>query len=286
MNRQTQWLFEAPFASNLTQYTAPHTTPEYFSNSELTDGCRSRTSDCPPSGVAAETISGYITHDTKVPEGEKRKTRAIADRIVRNANQGSQSIKVCIVGHADKDPRGENFERNISSQRAVEAMNELTRVISNPSILSKVSWKLICAGKDNPVVSFNKPLVQRQRNRRVEIFLNASPPPPPPRKEEPPRRGPEIGPLPPGTPPQLLCRGNRIFCKTMNFILSKGGRFRTLSPEAREQAIGIEHGLMVKHTNPPPELTLPGMAEDLIRFRQDLRRQAEKNVDDFTLFKF
>ncbi len=163
-------------------------------------------------------------------------------------------------------------------------MNELTSAISNASILSKVSWKLVCAGKDNPVVPFNKPLAQRTRNRRVEIFLNASPPPP--RKEEPPRRGPEIGLLPPGTPPQLRCRGDRIFCDTMNFILREGGRFRIINQKAREQAVNIEHALLVKHTPPPPELTLPSTVEDLIRFRQDLRRQAENNVDDFVLFRF
>jgi len=184
MKRQSQWLFEAPFAPNVTQYNKSYTNPKYYGDSELTDDCLNRTSDCPPNGTPTDTISDYITHATKVSAREKIKIRRIADNIIGIANQGSQSIKVCIVGHADKDPRGENFERNISSQRAVQVMNELTSAINNASILSKVSWKLVCAGKDNPVVPFNKPLAQRIRNRRVEIFLNASPPPP--RKEEPP----------------------------------------------------------------------------------------------------
>ncbi len=49
MNRQSQWLFEAPFAPNLTQYHKLHTNPKYYGDSELTDDCLNRTSDCPPS---------------------------------------------------------------------------------------------------------------------------------------------------------------------------------------------------------------------------------------------
>lgn len=274
MNRQTQWLFEAPFASNTTQYTTPYATPEYFSNSELTEGCQSQTSDCPPNGVASQTLSGYITHATKVPEGEKGKIRAVADNIVKNANQGSQSVRICIVGHADKDPRGENFERNISSQRAVEVMNELTNVINNPLILSKVNWKLVCAGKDNPIVPFSKPLAQRLRNRRVEIFIAASPPPKP-RKEEPPQPRPEIRPLPPDE--MRLCRNGKIYCATSDFIRSKS-RFCNLSDSQREQAINIEFGLMKKAqilVLPDPN---PKRGMELL---QKMRRFAAERVDEF-----
>jgi hypothetical protein len=178
MNKQRQWLFESPFVSSTTYYTNSYANREYYSNLELADECRTRTSDCPPSGVPVETVSGYITHATKVPEGEKKKIKAVADSIVRSVSLGSPSIRVCIVGHADQDWR-EN-EIDISSQRAVEVMNELTRAISNPSILSKINWKLVCAGKDNLLVPPNKPLAQRVRNRRVEIFVATTPPPPPP----------------------------------------------------------------------------------------------------------
>lgn len=172
MRTQTKWLFEAPLALEAFSYL------EDNQNFELIENCRNRTSDCPPSGVKPIIISGYSTHNTKNPS-EKQGIKTAADIIVRSVNQGSQSIKVCIVGHADLDPRGEKFERDISRQRAVEAMTALTNAINNPSVVSKVNWKLICAGKDNPVVGFNKPLAQRVRNRRVEIFVTASSPPQP-----------------------------------------------------------------------------------------------------------
>lgn len=179
MRTQTEWLFEAPLALEAVSYGNPYTYLEDNQNSELIEDCRNQTSDCPPSRVKPIIISGYSTHNTNNPS-EKLGIKTAADIIVRSANEGSQSIKVCIVGHADKDPRGEKFERDISRQRAVEAKNALTSAISNPSVLSKINWKLVCAGKDNPVVGFNKPLAQRVRNRRVEIFVASSPSPPRP----------------------------------------------------------------------------------------------------------
>jgi hypothetical protein len=173
MSKQTQWLFEALVAPAKTYFANPYTNLEFYSDPEVGENCRIQTSDCPSSGASTIIVSGYLTHAVKVPAGEQRKIKTIADSI-RNIDSRSEQVKLYIVGHADKDPSGENYERDISRQRA-EAVREALRLeINDETIWSKVKQqlRLFCARASNPIVSFKEPLARRARNRRVEIFLS------------------------------------------------------------------------------------------------------------------
>jgi hypothetical protein len=171
MNKQNQWLFEASSVPATTLYS--HSIDQdYYSSSEAREDCRNPTSDCPSPKTPALTVSGYSTHEVTVPGAEKRKIQAIANRI-KNAASRTAPINICIVGHADKDPKGEGYERDTSRQRAEAVREAVRREINDETIWSKVTkqLRLFCAGASKPIVSFNQPLNQRARNRRVEIFV-------------------------------------------------------------------------------------------------------------------
>jgi hypothetical protein len=183
MNRQSQWLFERPSASEATYYTNPYTNPEYY-NPELE--FEYRQSYCPPA-QSSEIISGFGAYLSSIPVGEQGKIERSARNIVNSFLPGcrpDQLVRVCLIGHADKDiKRGIDFEAKISFERALEVDKALSKAIfrllkSDPKLrpvipLFRYEVLRIGQGAGALVVQNPKNEQERKQNRRVQIVIKS-----------------------------------------------------------------------------------------------------------------
>jgi hypothetical protein len=182
MNRQSQWLFEAPPVSEATYYTNPHANPEYY-NPELE--FEFSQSYCPPA-QSSETISGFEAHKTSIPPGEQNKIYRIARNILGHFLPGCRPdriVRLCLIGHADKDlQRGRDFEARISIARVFEVDKALDKAIvhlfkSDPKFKAirgiEVDILRIARAAEGSIVQNPKNEQERKQNRRVEIFLKS-----------------------------------------------------------------------------------------------------------------
>lgn len=118
MNKQSQWLFEAPFSAETPLFSL--TNSVYAQESEVS---------CPsPKPVKIEKWGQY---GSAIPPGQEATINKLADLIVSSF---AQSIcppfrKVEIVGHADKDWQGEKKEMDVSFKRAMTVQQALTATV-------------------------------------------------------------------------------------------------------------------------------------------------------------
>ena len=186
MNRQNQWLFEAPASFEAASYTLS----EYYSNSEW-EGERGLQEASPyglgekeweqvpissPRGQSIrETIAGFSRYSNAIPPQEKVKIARIAQMIVQSYRSGQPIRTVRLVGHADRDvQRGANFEKKISGDRALAVQQALIRTINNHAISSQIGWQRVPTGASQLIVKNPTAEQARSRNRRVEILLSIS----------------------------------------------------------------------------------------------------------------
>jgi phosphatidylserine/phosphatidylglycerophosphate/cardiolipin synthase-like enzyme len=177
MQTQNQWLFEVPFAFEVTHYP-----DSYFNSDPFAEGNweqSSRFSSRQP--IVRETVSGFPRYSNLVrllPAKEQQKINQIARLIVNSYSSGQQPIRtVQLIGHADKDtPRRPDFEKKISGDRALEVQKALINAINNPVISSQISWERISLGATQLLVATPQTEAERMRNRRVKISLIALPP--------------------------------------------------------------------------------------------------------------
>jgi phosphatidylserine/phosphatidylglycerophosphate/cardiolipin synthase-like enzyme len=187
MNKQSQWLFEAPpisesvFHSNQEYYSNPEwelqvTNPYALSEEEWE---RSPVSS-PREQTIRETISGFPRYSNAIPPQERAKIARIAQMIVQSYSSGQPIRTVRMVGHADRDvQRGANFEKKISGDRALEVQKALIKAINNPRISSRIQWQRDPVGASQLIVQNPTTEQDRLRNRRVEMIVVASAQKPP-----------------------------------------------------------------------------------------------------------
>jgi flagellar motor protein MotB len=172
MNRQSQWLFEAPASSE----AAPYTHLEYYSLPEEEAEWEQSPSSLSRGQTIRETVSGFSRYShsaTLLPSQEQQKIDRVARLIIKRFNFGQRPIHIRLLGHADKDsPRRLPFEKKISSDRALEIQNTLIRAIDNPVITTQIIWERRAMGAIRPVVAKTVSEKERWRNRRVEILIN------------------------------------------------------------------------------------------------------------------
>lgn len=168
MKTDNPWLFELP--------------SDLYTN--FVDGKeQEQSSYLSPKKTIREIIYGFSRYQNSVKsltKSEQAKIEKIASIIVRSYQSGKQPIHtVRLIGHADKDtPRRSNFERKISGDRALEVqkvlistINRLSRSSNYQVLSSKITWRRISRGANEPVVQTPSTEVKRSRNRRVEIVL-------------------------------------------------------------------------------------------------------------------
>jgi outer membrane protein OmpA-like peptidoglycan-associated protein len=175
MNRQSPWLFEAPFTTPAWKVQQAH--PYALGENGSGQFFRSIVSESTPSEeVTREIISGFSRYQrtmNSIPSTERSKIDQLAHQILKSYNPGGSPIKVVrLVGHADKDiPRRPDFEKKISGDRALVVQNALISAINNSSISSQIRWQQLAEGANQPLVRNPLNEVDRKRNRRVELFL-------------------------------------------------------------------------------------------------------------------
>jgi len=186
MNRQSQWLFEAPPVLE----SASHSNQEYYSNPEWEGEWESQEAspyglgeeewEQPPGSsprgqTIRETVSGFSRYSNAIPPQERAKIARIAQIIVQSYRSGQPIRTVRLVGHADRDiQRGASFENKISGDRALAVQKVLIAAIKNPSIASQISWQRVSAGASRLIVQNSRTEGDRLRNRRVDILLPIS----------------------------------------------------------------------------------------------------------------
>jgi 8-amino-7-oxononanoate synthase len=133
------------------------------------------------------------TNSAQLPRQERDKITTLADLVVTSfAKPGCSPLgQITIVGHADHDARGPEFEKKISSERATSVAVALAKAIMDlwkvrrmpPFQKGAVAFlprpKGVGATRPDP---FNVPVVKnRELNRRVEIGIRprGAPVPPP-----------------------------------------------------------------------------------------------------------
>ncbi|GEM_PF-1675470 len=198
MNRQSQWLFEAPAETiaerkwespklHLPVQKSPlRSQPAFRPNRPIT--IKSET--LPPTSTR-ETVSRFPRYSnsiTSLPPQEQQKIDQLARLIVRSYSSGQQPIRtIRLMGHADKDtPRRPEFERKISGDRALQVKNALIKQINQSRISSGIRWEVVGVGASQLVVQTPRTEAERSRNRRVDIHLITAPSPTPPVPPTPP----------------------------------------------------------------------------------------------------
>ncbi|MCY7277494.1 MAG: hypothetical protein LH702_28105 [Phormidesmis sp. CAN_BIN44] len=163
MNKQSQWLFEAPFSAETQLF--PLINSIHAQESEVS--CLS------PKPVKIERWGQY---SSAIPPGQEATINNLADLIVSSF---AQSIcppfrKVEIVGHADKDWQGEKKEMDVSFKRAMTVQQALTATVrklwSNRKMGSPprdgVEWRAFGKGAKNMIAP-----PYSVANRRVIVTL-------------------------------------------------------------------------------------------------------------------
>ncbi|MEH1852129.1 MAG: OmpA family protein [Nostoc sp.] len=211
MNRQSPWLFEAPFVSEAARTTLPRS--HRFRQRRAMVG-QTLVSDCPTTSLNLKPWkvygwSQYRTSVKELPSDQQKIIKQVGDIIIRSFKPGCQKIlKVQIYGHADHDtPRSLPNEQKKSDERAQATRSFLQGYVGGV-IASQIDWRNTKGlGATNlqapPTTEEN-----RKKNRRVEIVLTVSPPPPPP-------------PSPPSPPPPLPTPSQQKVCD------SEGHKFLT-----------------------------------------------------------
>jgi outer membrane protein OmpA-like peptidoglycan-associated protein len=179
MNRQSQWLFEAPASSE----AAPYTHLEYYSLPEEEAEWEQSPSSSSREQTTRETIRGFSRYSNAIPLQEKPEILKLAQLIVQSYRSGSPIRTVRLVGHADRDvQRGESFERKISGDRAqkvrtalIEAIEHLSKPLgAMPPISTRINWPRVAVGATQLVVQNPVSERERTRNRRVDIYLSTA----------------------------------------------------------------------------------------------------------------
>jgi V8-like Glu-specific endopeptidase len=199
MNKQNQWLFEAPVTSEAL-YTNPYNNPEWEAERELTEssplneeewetvgrlkvprrsvpkrpGRVSRS--CPPvQSTQPRIVDGWGQYKQRVqelPPSQQAILRKVGNEIRISYQPGCQPVRmVQIYGHADRDtPRNIQHEKQMSEERARMVTSWLKNYVGN-NIAGRITWDTKGFGatklKAPPTVEAN-----RRQNRRVEIYLH------------------------------------------------------------------------------------------------------------------
>lgn len=133
-------------------------------------------------------IPDYPAHGTELTPPQRTEMNRFAAAVVAVVNGGAR-LQISVIGHADFDPQGREFENRISRERAENAQATLRELIDQqardqavpPEKLRAVTYlPPIGMGTQSPV--FRPPLTPEKRaaNRRVQLVWVGTPAPPPP----------------------------------------------------------------------------------------------------------
>ena len=129
---------------------------------------------CP--GPVQETISGWGQYSDRLSLMHEGKINQLADLIVSSFAQSERAPfrMVSIVGHADKDRQGTQFEMDVSFKRAMTVQKALTDAVKKlwddrrmgPPPVGGVEWEADGAGAKDMIAPAYNPT-----NRRVVVTL-------------------------------------------------------------------------------------------------------------------
>ncbi len=187
MNKQTQWLFEAPSVSESALHTKQenYRLPEWEADRESKEvslyALGEQEWEQSPSlssrgQTIRETIGGFSRHSNAIPLQERAKIVRLAQMIVQSHKSKQPIRTVRLVGHADRDvQRGAIFEKKISGDRAFATQQALMHAINNRTISSEINWQRVARGASQRIVKNPTTEQARSHNRRVGLFLATAP---------------------------------------------------------------------------------------------------------------
>jgi outer membrane protein OmpA-like peptidoglycan-associated protein len=148
--------------------------------------CLSSLQDC-EGGENSTTIADYPRYGTEVsslPPFIQTELTAFAATLVAPA-LGGQKVDVMVIGHADFDTKGRDFEVEVSRERAASAERAVEAIFARLAAAlpseqrSLVHFAAIGVGTQRPVFPSPSNEEQRKANRRVELVTTSGPASPP-----------------------------------------------------------------------------------------------------------
>jgi hypothetical protein len=133
-------------------------------------------------------IANYPTHGTQLSPVQQDAMRWYAGELV-NAIADNEKVEILVIGHADLDPQGRDFELKISSQRAEAGVAQLRALVAEeatrrrlpPDRLNLVMYRTEALGTRELIYDNPANENQRRHNRRIEIaWMSTRPAPQPP----------------------------------------------------------------------------------------------------------
>jgi OmpA family len=183
MNKQSQWLFEAPPTLEAVRTNSPKS---YRLRQRRSMVGQTLVSDCPPTSLNLKPWkvygwSQYRTSVKELPPDQQNIIKQVGDIIVRSFKPSCQKIlKIQIYGHADHDtPRNLPNEQKKSQERAQATRSFLQSYVGG-MITSQIDWS---DTRGLGAINLQAPPTtedNRKKNRRVEIVLTVSSSPPSP----------------------------------------------------------------------------------------------------------
>lgn len=132
-------------------------------------------------------IDDYPRYATAIPPSHLALIQPLITTIIETLKSGG-TIRVTIVGHADFDAKGREFETQVSMERATVGRDTLLAMLvpqaapagfSRDKVLAALNLTLDAKGTTQPRQPRPASEDQRKQNRRVEFFWEATQPPPP-----------------------------------------------------------------------------------------------------------
>jgi hypothetical protein len=172
MNKQNQWLFEAPFVLEREHYTNLYANSEYYSNSEWEAEWETPIPKPAKSCQEIWTVWGFSANSATLLPFQKRHIKDIAKHLFnlfKRDSKGKKSsieIQFSYEGHVDKNTDSANYkdlDSDRASEVAYELNNQLEKLYRNETFSMLLTHKYSQAGSTRHFSSDSK------KNRRVVI---------------------------------------------------------------------------------------------------------------------
>ncbi|MBB3219616.1 hypothetical protein [Pseudoduganella umbonata] len=133
-------------------------------------------------------IANYPVHGTELSPVQLDALRWYAGKLADEI-AAERRVEVLVIGHADLDQRGRDFETDISRQRADNGVAKLREFVDEearrrqlpPARLGLIAYRTEALGTRELIYEKPASELQRRANRRIEIaWMSTTPPPKPP----------------------------------------------------------------------------------------------------------
>jgi hypothetical protein len=227
-------------------------------------------------------IDGFAFDRSEINPVQQARIGALAGQIL---SQNIRSMR--LVGHTD--PVGTPaYNNNLGQRRADAVRRALFAALERARPGSAVS---VAITTGSAAATHTIPGQSATRNRRVEVFLQLPPPsptppqpapepPPPPSPSRAPREPDRIGPAPANAPRGPECPDGYVCRSTRNFLIERKQVSGTITAKDVEQALAMEHRLLMRNRQAPMVVD-PHQSEEYLIWVSKMRVEACQRLKKF-----